>query len=120
MTVIAFRPRPNPEQPSAREAEGTPIAGAFASPRGHRATMHGCVRLQRLVIAPRGAFIVGVFTGELREPDGTLIGTGSRRATVPAELEWEHDGLHPVVRAMQLDLMGFDIEVEPFVIEPAL
>jgi len=73
-----------------------------------------------LVIAPRGAFIVGVFAGELREPDGTLIGTGSRRATVPAELEWDHDGLRPVVRAMQLDLMGFTIEVEPFVIEPAI
>ncbi|HEX5522184.1 MAG TPA: hypothetical protein VFX53_01950, partial [Pedococcus sp.] len=82
--------------------------------------MSGHLRLQRLVIAPRGAFITGVFTGELREPDGTLIGVDSRRATVPADLERDESGLRPVVRPLQLDLMGITIDVAPFAIEPAL
>jgi hypothetical protein len=82
--------------------------------------MTGSLRLQRLVIVPRGAFVTGVFTGELREPDGTLVGVDSRRATVPADLVPHQTGLRPVVRPLQLDLMGITVDVQGFVIEPAL
>jgi hypothetical protein len=82
--------------------------------------MIGSVRLQRLVIEPRGAFVTAVFTGELREPDGTIVGVDSRRATVPADLVPHDDGLRPVVRPLQLDLMGIAIDVDSFVIEPWL
>lgn len=120
MTVLAFRPRPNLEGLHPPDSEGTAVKGTFRSPRGRTGTMSGRLRLQRLVIIPRGAFITGVFTGELREADGTLIGVGSRRATVPADLERAESGLRPVVRPLQLDLMGITIDVPPFVIEPAL
>jgi hypothetical protein len=82
--------------------------------------MVGQLRLQRLVIAPRGAFVTGVFTGELREPDGTLIGVDSRRATAPADLVRDAEGMRPVVRPLRLDLMGFAIDIDPFAIEPSL
>lgn len=82
--------------------------------------MTGSLRLQRLVIVPRGAFITGVFTGELREPDGTLVGVDSRRATAPVDLVRDDSGLRPVVRPLQLDLMGITVHVERFTIEPSL
>jgi hypothetical protein len=80
--------------------------------------MTGHLRLQRLVLAPRGAFVTGVFTGELREPGGALIGRASKRSTVPADLVRDDLGLHPVVRPMELDLMGFSVRVAAFAIEP--
>lgn len=122
MTVIAFRPRPRPRRGGPRTPDGdsTAITGSFRSPRGRAGSMTGHLRLQRLVIAPRGAFVTGVFTGELREPDGTLIGVDSRRATAPADMVRDDTGMRPVVRSLQLDLMGIVIEVEPFAIEPSL
>ena len=122
MTVIAFRPRPRPRRGGPRTPDGdsTAITGTFRSPQGRVGSMSGHLRLQRLVIAPRGAFVSGVFTGELREPDGTLIGVDSRRATAPADLVRDDAGMRPVVRSLQLDLMGISIEVEPFAIEPSL
>jgi hypothetical protein len=120
MTVIAFRPRPHRGAPRIPDGDCTPITGTFRSPRGRAGSLTGHLRLQRLVIAPRGAFVTGVFTGELREADGTLIGVDSRRATTPADLVRDDDGMRPVVRSLQLDLMGIAIEVEPFAIEPSL
>jgi hypothetical protein len=130
MSVIAFRPRPRPRRGTDDAAatavaatpgeEGTVVTGTFRSPRGRAGTMTGHLRLQRLVLVPRGAFVTGVFTGELREPDGSLVGVDSRRATVPADLVRDEDGLHPVVRPVRLDLMGIAIEVPAFAIEPAL
>ena len=81
--------------------------------------MDGHLRLQRLVLAPRGVFVTGVFTGELRELDGTLVGRDSKRMTAPADLVRDDQGLHPVVRPLQLDLMGLPVRVESFAIEPA-
>jgi hypothetical protein len=120
MTVIAFQPRPSRRSPRSTGGEGTTISGTFRSPRGRSGSMVGHLRLQRLVIAPRGAFVTGVFTGELREPDGTLVGVDSRRATAPADLVRDENGLRPVVRPLRLDLMGITVEIDPFVIEPSL
>ena len=117
MTVIAFRPRRNPEAP-ASDGDGIPLTGTFRSPRGDEGVMTGHLRLQRLVLAPRGAFVTGVFTGELREPDGTVVGRGSRRTTAPADLVRDDLGLHPVVRPLELDLMGLVVHVHSFAIEP--
>ena len=117
MTVIAFRPRRTPEAPVSM-GDGIPLTGTFRSPRGNEGVMTGHLRLQRLVLAPRGAFVTGVFTGELREPDGTVVGRESRRATAPADLVRDELGLHPVVRPLELDLMGFAVLVHSFAIEP--
>ena len=119
MNVIAFRPRPGAEQPTPPEGQ-TVLTGTFRSPQGRSGQMTGSLRLQRLLLVPRGAFVTGVFTGELREPDGTLIGVDSRRATVPADLVRGEQGLRPVVRPLTIDLMGITVNVRGFVVEPAL
>ncbi len=118
MTVIAFRPRRGGLRTP--DGDSTAITGSFRSPRGRLGSMSGHLRLQRLVIAPRGAFVTGVFTGELREPDGALIGVDSRRATAPADLVRDDEGMRPAVRHLRLDLMGISVDVDPFEIAPAL
>jgi hypothetical protein len=115
MNVIAFRPRSG--------AGDTPLPrvhGTFRSPRGRRGVMTGALRVQRLVLVPRGTFVTGVFTGELRDEDGTLVGVASRRATVAADLVQDAQGFHPWVRPFALDLMGIAVHVSPFLVEPAV
>ena len=114
MNVIAFRPhyaRPLTEPPV--------VSGTFRSPRGRAGRMTGSLRLQRLVLAPRGAFVTGVFTGELRD-DGGIIGVESRRATAPADLVQGERGFRPWVRPCSLDLMGITVDVAGFAVDPAL
>ncbi|KGN42064.1 hypothetical protein [Knoellia aerolata] len=120
MTVIAFRPRPTTGKPRPTDDDATAITGSFRSPRGRTGTMSGHLRLQRLVVVPRGAFVTGVFTGELREFDGTLVGVDSRRCTVPADLRRSDDGLQAVIRPLHLDLMGIDVDVGAFAVSPVL
>ena len=82
--------------------------------------MTGTLRVQRLVMAPGAAFVSGVFTGELRDADGALVGVDSRRATVPVDLVEEDGALAPVVRALSLDLLGMQVDVPAFSIDPAV
>ena len=118
MTVIAFRSRTGGGAPPP-SADGTPVTGTFRSPRGRLGVMTGHLRVHRLVLVPGGAFVDGVFTGELREPDGTLIGLDSRRATAAADLVRGPTGLQPVVRPLQLDLMGIAVQLHSFTIDTA-
>lgn len=74
--------------------------------------MEGVLRVHRVVIVPRGVFVTGVFTGGLRDQDGTVVGVDSRRLTTPADLVREGDGYVPVVRAFTLDLMGLSVDLE--------
>ncbi|MFC7490801.1 MULTISPECIES: hypothetical protein [unclassified Knoellia] len=120
MTVIAFRPRRPAVEVEPGQDEGNLFTGVFRSPRGRAGTMKGHLRLQRIVIVPRGVFVTGVFTGELREPDGTVIGVDSRRCTVPADLQRDDAGLEAVIRPMQLDLMGILVDVVPFAVVPSV
>lgn len=119
MNVIAFRPRSAPG-PARTLMEQPVVRGTFRSPRGRAGRMSGSVRLQRLVLVPRGAFVTGVFTGELRDHDGSLIGVESRRATAPANLVQDERGFRPWVRPFSLDLMGITVDVEGFAVDPAL
>ena len=110
MTVIAFRPRPPAVAETAADTP-VPLAGTFRSPRGRTGHLQGSIRVHRLVILPRGAFVTGVFTGELREEDGSLIGVDTRRATIAADLVPQGDSYLPVLRPFQLDLMGLTVDV---------
>ena len=118
MTVIAFRPDRAPRR-RPRDAP-VPLAGTFRSPRGRLGHMVGALRVHRLVIVPRGTFVTGVFTGELRDDDGSLVGVDTRRATIAADLVREGHGYLPVLRPFQLDLMGITVDVDATTIDPAL
>ncbi|MFW5473858.1 hypothetical protein ACOCJ5_11165 [Knoellia sp. CPCC 206450] len=120
MTVIAFRPRPRSDVPELGHFEDAPFTGTFRTPLGRHASVEGHLRVQRLVLVPSGAFVTGVFVAELREPDGTFIGIDSRRATVPADLVPCDGGLRPVVRSTRLSLMGLEVQVEAFAVDPQL
>lgn len=119
MTVIAFRPR---SRAGARldQFDDAPFTGTFRTPLGRLAAVEGRLRVQRLVLVPSGIFVTGVFVAELREPDGTVIGVDSRRATVPADLVRRDDGLQPVVRASRIGLMGLELQIAPFPVDPRL
>ena len=117
MTVIAFRPRPRTAAQSAADTP-VPLAGTFWSPRGRLGHMVGALRVHRLVVVPRGTFVSGVFTGELRDGDGSLVGVDTRRATIAADLVREGAGYLPVLRPFQLDLMGITVDVEATKINP--
>ena len=119
MTVIAFRPRPRADSD---DPSGTPvpIAGTFRSPTGRTGCMEGSLRVHRLLIVPRGVFVTGVFTGELRDVDGSLVGVDSRRATAAADLVWERGGFASVVRPFQLGLIGLTVDVGATRIDPSL
>lgn len=117
MAVIVFTPRPDDDrssEPGLPDEAGASFTGVFRSPRGRMGTLRGHLRLQRLVITPRGAFVTGVFTGELREFDGTLVGIDSRRYTARADVQRLDAGLQPVLRPVQLDFMGITVDVRAF------
>ena len=119
MTVIAFRPRSTPRRDSAPGREHPQIRGTFRSPTGGSGRMTGSLRVQRLVMTERGAFVTGVFTGSLRDDGGTPIGIESRRATVPVDLVRDVAGFRPWVRPFELDLMGISVEVSTFALDPS-
>ena len=119
MTVIAFRPRPRAASPGPADTP-VPLTGTFRSPRGRLGHMVGALRVHRLLVVPRGTFVTGVFTGELRDDDGSLVGVDTRRATIAADLMREGHGYLPVLRPFQLDLMGITVDVDATTIDPAL
>ncbi len=117
MTVIAFRPRSKPHPEHVVDVP-VPLTGTFRSPRGRLGHMQGSLRVHRLVILPRGTFVTGVFTGELRDEDGSVVGVDTRRATIGADLVRSGAGYLPVLRPFQLDLMGIAVDVDERTIDP--
>ncbi len=117
MTVIAF-PRPSPRPEQAYAGSHASVTGAFQSPRGRSGHMNGILRVRTLLPSPGGVSVTGVFTAELREADGGLIGVDSRRATLTASPMRGERGLQLVVDPLELDLMGITVRVERFTIEP--
>ena len=116
MTVIAF---PHPSSPPEQAYAGShpSVTGAFQSPRGRSGHMNGILRVRTLLASPAGVSVTGVFTAELREADGGLIGVDSRRATLTACPVHGERGLQLVVGPLELDLMGITVRVQRFTIE---
>ena len=117
MTVIAFRPRSRAARPGAPDAP-VALTGTFRSPRGRTGRMRGSLRVHRLVVVPSGTFVTGVFTGELRDDDDSLIGVDTHRATIAADVVELADGRLTVLRPFQLDLMGIPVDVDATTLGP--
>ena len=117
MTVIAVRPRSRAARPGAPDAP-VALTGTFRSPRGRTGRMRGSLRVHRLVVVPSGTFVTGVFTGQLRDDDDSLIGADTQRTTIAADVVESADGRLTVLRPFQLDLMGIPVDVDATTLGP--
>jgi hypothetical protein len=98
-------------------AHAAAVRGTFRSPKGKVGTMTGWLRLDRFVVAAEGLHAAGVFTGQLTDADGTLIGVGSRRKTVPAEISRSERGIMATIGPVDVDLLGLVVAINPFSVE---
>lgn len=93
------------------------IVGAFRSPSGATGTMSGWFRLVRFVADGDHLGAEGVFTGALHDADGSSIGIGSRRRTVPVALTRSEDGLVALLGPLEVDLLGLCVSVPTFTVD---
>ncbi len=98
-------------------AHAAAVRGTFQSPKGKVGTMTGCLRLDRFVMAAEGLHAAGVFTGELIDADGTLIGVGSCRKAVPAAISRSESGIIAAIGPVDVDLLGLVVTISPFSVE---
>lgn len=116
MSVIPFPPTAGRTQPP--PTRGTPleacVEGTFRSPRGRAGVMTCRVRLEHLAVADSRLSAVAVISGELREPDGSPIGVGSRRREIPASLARESGRATALIGPVEVDLMGLAVNLPAF------
>lgn len=91
-----------------------PIEGTFHSPRGHRGTMSGTVRVERILDLPHATALDAVVAGRLVDADGTPIGVGSRRQQVSATVVQDSEGTRLSAGPLQVDLLGLSVTVPAF------
>ena len=119
-----MRTTPAPEQRTDAETTARPslthataVRGTFRSPKGKVGAMSGWLRLDRFVLDDDELKAAGVFTGELIDADGTLIGVGSCRKTVPAEISRSAGGIVATIGPVDVDLLGLVVTISPFSVE---
>jgi hypothetical protein len=105
---------PAPAPPLNGEAR---IDGTFRSPSGGFGTMTGSLRLERFHVISDRLYAAGVFTGELVDSDGTTIGVGSRRRTVPAEIARSLHDMAVVIGPVDVDLLGLTVSIPAFTMD---
>ena len=76
--------------------------------------MTGWLRLERFQVVSDRLCAAGVFTGELLDSDGTSIGVGSRRRTVPAEIARSLHEMAVVIGPVDVDLLGLTVSIPAF------
>jgi hypothetical protein len=79
--------------------------------------MTGSLRLERFHVISDRLYAAGVFTGELLDSDGTTIGVGSRRRTVPAEIARSLHDMAVVIGPVDLDLLGLTVSIPAFTMD---
>ncbi|HEX5522328.1 MAG TPA: hypothetical protein VFX53_02690, partial [Pedococcus sp.] len=79
--------------------------------------MSGWLRLGRFVLDADELKATGVFTGELVDADGTLVGVDSCRKTVPAEISRSAGGIVATIGPVDVDLLGLVVTISPFSVE---
>jgi hypothetical protein len=119
MPVISSPQRHGNEEPAPgralnREAR---VHGTFHSPSGGFGTMTGSLRLERFHVISERLYAAGVFTGELLDSDGTTIGVGSRRRTVPAEIARSLHDMAVVIGPVEVNLLGLTVSIPAFTMD---
>lgn len=118
MPVIQFPRRQTPDAgrtpPPTGEAR---ICGTFRSPTGGAGTMTGCYRLGRFIAVSDRLYATGVFTGELLDSDGSVIGVGSRRHSAAVDVNRGENGLMALIGPVDVDLLGLTVRVGTFAVE---
>ena len=94
-----------------------PVQGTFRAPSGQWGRMTGLVRLHRLVVKSGQLHAIAVFAGELLDADGSRVGVGSRRATVPADMARSADGISLSIGPLDVNLLGLTVGIEGFAME---
>lgn len=124
MSVIPFPQRHTRGEPDLPCSSGgqrphgsAGITGTFQSPSGRAGTMSGWLRANRFVMDSGRLWVAGVFTGELRDADGSPIGIGSRRGTAPAEISCGDRGDMAVVGPVEVNLLGLSVSVAAVTME---
>jgi hypothetical protein len=79
--------------------------------------MTGSLRLERFHVISDRLYAAGVFTGELLDSDGTTIGVGSRRRTVPAEIARSLHDMAVVIGPVDVDLLGLTVSIPAFTMD---
>lgn len=104
-----------PARPTLTHA--TAVRGTFQSPKGKVGAMSGWLRLDRFVLVADGLRAAGVFTGELIDADGTLVGVGSCRKAVPAAISRSAGGIVAEIGPVDVELLGLVVTISPFSVE---
>jgi hypothetical protein len=115
MTVLPFRTPASTTAPG-KGPPGTTaeLVGTFPAPSGARGTVTGTYRLERLVDQFGQLAAAGIFTGELRDADGTHVGIASRRLTCAAFVD-PYAETHVVrIGPVDVNLLGFMVTVDEF------
>lgn len=71
--------------------------------------MTGFLRLDRFTAVDGRPMASGVFAGTLRDADGSRIGVGSRRCTLPVSLAPTEAGMTAAVGPVTIDVLGMDV-----------
>jgi hypothetical protein len=79
--------------------------------------MTGWLRLDRFDVVSDRLCAAGVFAGELLDSDGTSIGVGSRRRTVPAEIARSLYDMVVVIGPVDVDLLGLTVSIPAFTVD---
>lgn len=119
MAVIAFRPRAmNDEAPTGETSTHPFLSGSFLAPNGAAGQFEGCLRVDRLLFTPHGAYVRGVVTGVLSNAQGAVICRDSRTVTLLAALRRQDGRTMAFVDVFDVDLMGITVRVSEVALDP--
>jgi hypothetical protein len=117
--LISFPQRHRPVEPPRPQLLGgeARISGGFTAPSGRAGTATGWFRLARLHVAGDRLSASGVVTADLVDADGTEVGVGSRRLTVPADVDRSSPGAAVLIGPVDVDLLGLSVRVQAFAVQ---
>jgi hypothetical protein len=111
MTVTPLHAHPRRRTRPVATPRPVAVAGSFSAPSGSAGTFRGSYRLERLVSEHGQTAAAGVFTGELVDADGSVVGTGSRRHTAAVLVEARRASLVAQLGPVEVNVIGFPVQM---------